>query len=129
MAHISPYQQRMALSRYNDPLMCRLFPSSFGEIALKWFNQLGRRTINSWIQMTEAFVAHFITNSRRTREMNVLLTMKLEDNETIKDYSTRFWETYNDIVGCGKEMAVRTFKLGFPPSTSLRQSLTKRPLP
>ena len=34
--------------------------------------------------MAEAFVAHFITNSRRTREINVLLTMKLEDNETVK---------------------------------------------
>jgi hypothetical protein len=77
--------------------------------------------------MAEAFVAHFITNSRKTREMDALLTMKLQDNETIKDYSTRFWETYNDIDGCGEEVAVRTFKLGLPPSTGLRQSLTKRP--
>ncbi len=40
--------------------------------------------------MAEAFVAHFITNNRRIREMDALLTMKLEDNEPIKDYSTRF---------------------------------------
>ena len=53
--------------------------------------------------MAETFVAHFITNSRKTREMDALLTMKLEDKETIKDYSTRFWETYNDIDGCGEE--------------------------
>ena len=44
-----------------------------------------------------------------------------------KDYSTRFWETYNDIDGCGEEMAVRIFKLGLPPGTGLRQSLTKHP--
>jgi hypothetical protein len=119
----------MALCRYNDPLMCQLFPSSLGEVELRWFNQLGKRTIKSWIQMAEAFVARFITNSRRTREMDALLTMKLEDNETIKDYSTRFWETYNYIDGCGEEVAVRTFKLGLPPGTGLRQSLTKRPAP
>ena len=77
--------------------------------------------------MAEAFVARFITNSRRTKEMDALLIMKLEDNETIKDYSTRFWETYNDIDGCGEEVAVRPFKLGLPPGTGLRQSLTKRP--
>ena len=70
--------------------------------------------------MAEAVVARFITNSRRTREMDALLTMKLEDNETIKDYSTGFWETYNDIDGCGEEVAVRTFKLGLPPGTGLR---------
>ena len=35
VAHISHYQQRMALCRHNDPLMCRLFPSNLGEIALR----------------------------------------------------------------------------------------------
>jgi hypothetical protein len=61
--------------------------------------------------------------------MDALLTMKLEDNETIKDYSTRFWETYNDIDGCGEEVAVRTFKLGLPLGIGLCQSLIKRPAP
>uniref|UniRef100_A0A2N9GCP2 Integrase catalytic domain-containing protein n=1 Tax=Fagus sylvatica TaxID=28930 RepID=A0A2N9GCP2_FAGSY len=37
--------------------------------------------------------------------------------------------TYNDIDGCDEEVAVRTFKLGLPPDTGLRQSLTKRPAP
>uniref|UniRef100_A0A2N9H0K6 Retrotransposon gag domain-containing protein n=1 Tax=Fagus sylvatica TaxID=28930 RepID=A0A2N9H0K6_FAGSY len=129
VAHIGHYQQSMALSLFNNPIMCRLFPSSLGEVALRWFNQLGRRTINSWIQMAEAFVARFITNSRKTREMDALLTMKLEDNETIKEYLTKFWETYNDIDGCNKEVVVRTFKLGLPSGTGLRQSLTKRPTP
>uniref|UniRef100_A0A2N9F9V4 Reverse transcriptase domain-containing protein n=1 Tax=Fagus sylvatica TaxID=28930 RepID=A0A2N9F9V4_FAGSY len=100
VAHIGRYQQSMALSRYNDPLMCRIFPSSLGEVALR-----------CW----------------KTREMDALLTMKLQDNETIKEYSTQFWETYNDIDGCDEEVAVRTFKLGLPPGTGLRQSLTKRP--
>ena len=34
VAHIGHYQQRMALCRYNDPLMCKLFPSSSGEVML-----------------------------------------------------------------------------------------------
>ena len=59
--------------------------------------------------------------------MDTLMMMKLGDNESIKDYSTRFWETYNNIDGCGEDMAIRTFKLGLPPSTGLHQSLTKRP--
>jgi hypothetical protein len=48
IAHIGHYQQRMALWRYNDPLMCRMFPSSLGEVALQWFNQLERGTVGSW---------------------------------------------------------------------------------
>jgi hypothetical protein len=53
VAHIGHYHQRMALWRYNDPLMCRMFPSSMGEVALRWFNQLERGTIGSWSQMAE----------------------------------------------------------------------------
>jgi hypothetical protein len=79
--------------------------------------------------MAEAFVARFISNSQKTKEMDALLTMKLQSNETIKEYSTRFWETYNDIDRCDEEVAVRTFKLGLPPDTGLHQSLTKRPTP
>jgi hypothetical protein len=77
--------------------------------------------------MAEAFVARFITNSRKRKEMSTLLTMKLEDNETLKDYSIRFWETYNDIEACGEEVAITTFKMGLPTSSGLRQSLIKHP--
>jgi hypothetical protein len=127
VTHIGHYQQSMALSRNNDPLMCRLFPSSLGEVAMRWFNQLGVRTIYSWDQLAEAFVARFITNSRKRKEMGALLTMKLETNETLKDYSTRFWETYNDIESCGEEVAITTFKMGLPADSGLRQSLVKHP--
>uniref|UniRef100_A0A2N9GBG3 RNA-directed DNA polymerase n=1 Tax=Fagus sylvatica TaxID=28930 RepID=A0A2N9GBG3_FAGSY len=127
VTHIGHYHQSMALSRNNDPLMCRLFPSSLGEVAMRWFNQLGVRTIYSWDQLAEAFVARFITNSRKRKEMGSLLTMKLEANETLKDYSTRFWETYNDIESCGEEVAITTFKMGLPAESGLRQSLVKHP--
>ena len=77
--------------------------------------------------MPEAFVRRFITNSRRPKGVDTLMMTKLGDNESIKDYSARFWETYNDIDSCGEDMAPQTFKLGLPPSTNLRQSLMKRP--
>ena len=77
--------------------------------------------------MAEAFVGRFITNSRRPKGMDALITMKLGDNESIKNYAARFSETYNDIEGCGEDVAVPTFKLGLPIDSGLRQSLTKRP--
>uniref|UniRef100_A0A2N9EGY8 Retrotransposon gag domain-containing protein n=1 Tax=Fagus sylvatica TaxID=28930 RepID=A0A2N9EGY8_FAGSY len=126
VAHIGHYQQTMTVSRLNEPLMCLLFPSSLGEVAMRWFNQLGRRTIDSWDQMAQAFVARFITNSRKAREMDALLTMKLQDNETIKNYSIRYWETYNDIDGRSEEVAIKAFKLGLPVDSGLRHSLVKR---
>jgi hypothetical protein len=127
VAHIDHYHHRMALWRYKDPLMCRIFPSSLGEVALRWFNQLERGSIGSWSQMAEVFVGRFITNSRRSRGLDTLMVIRLGSNESLKDYSARFWETYNDIDGCAEDTALQAFKLGLPPSTGLRQSLTKRP--
>ena len=130
MAHIGHYQQSMALSSYNDPLMCQLFPSSLGEVALKWFNQLGRRTINSWNQMAEAFVARFITNSQKTREMDALLTIKLQDNETIKDYFTRFWRHTMTSMGVVKKWQSELSNWVCPPTracASLLRSVPPRP--
>uniref|UniRef100_A0A2N9GUT9 Uncharacterized protein n=1 Tax=Fagus sylvatica TaxID=28930 RepID=A0A2N9GUT9_FAGSY len=127
VVHIDHYHHRMALWRYRDPLMCRIFPSSLGEVALRWFNQLERGSIGSWSQMAEVFVGRFITNSRRSRGLDTLMVIRLGTNESLKDYSARFWETYNDIDACAEDTALQAFKLGLPPSTGLRQSLTKRP--
>jgi hypothetical protein len=127
VAHIDHYHHRMALWRYKDLLMCRIFPSSLGEVALRWFNQLEKGSIGSWSQMVEVFVGRFITNSRRSRGLDTLMVIRLGTNESLKDYLARFWETYNDIDGCAEDTALQAFKLGLPPSTGLHQSLTKRP--
>uniref|UniRef100_A0A2N9HGN5 Uncharacterized protein n=1 Tax=Fagus sylvatica TaxID=28930 RepID=A0A2N9HGN5_FAGSY len=39
----------------------------------------------------------------------------------------RYSETYNEVDGCGEDVAVSTFKLGLPVDSGLRQSLSKRP--
>ena len=77
--------------------------------------------------MAEVFVGRFITNSRRHKGLDTLMMIKLGDNESIKDYPARFWETYNNIDSCAEDTAVQSFKLGLPPDSGLRQSLTKRP--
>ena len=59
-------------------------------------------------------------NSRRPKGVDSLMMMKVGDNESIKDYSARFLETYNDIDGCGEDMVLPTFKLGLPPSIGMR---------
>ena len=53
------------------------------------------------------------------------LTMKL--GESLKSYSVRYWETYNEIDLCGEDLAVRQFKFGLSTGCKIRQSLTKKP--
>ncbi|XP_075663429.1 uncharacterized protein LOC142633027 [Castanea sativa] len=46
--------------------------------------------------------------------------------ETLKTYSDRYWETYNEIDGDVESVAVRTFKVGLPTEHGLRKSLTMK---
>ena len=57
IGHISHFRQSMALHLKNDALMCHMFPSSLGPIALRWFNRLEHVSIHSWDEMAEAFLS------------------------------------------------------------------------
>ena len=43
--HVQHYLHSMALWIGNEPLMCKVFPSSLGDLALKWFSRLKPRSI------------------------------------------------------------------------------------
>jgi hypothetical protein len=117
----------MALYNGNDVLMYRVFPSSLGKVGLRWFNRLEHGSIRSWKEMSKAFTTKFITNTRKPKEIDTLLALTMKAEETLKSYSTRHWEVYNDIDVCDEDLAVKTFKFGLHQGSRLRQSLTKRP--
>jgi hypothetical protein len=125
VGHISHFKQSMAFHLSNDALMCRMFPSSLGPMSLKWFNHLEHFSIHSWDEMAEALASQFITNSRKSKEFDSLLSMIMKDSESLKSYSSRYWEVYNEMDGCMEEIAVKTFKLGLDSDSEL--SLTRRP--
>ena len=45
--HVSHFNQRMAVHSKNKALMCKVFPSSLGLMAMRWFDGLGAGSINS----------------------------------------------------------------------------------
>ena len=55
VGHLSRYRQAMALHNSNDSLMCRVFPSSLGEVGLRWFDRLEHGFIHSWKEMSQVF--------------------------------------------------------------------------
>ena len=66
--------------------MCKVFPSSFGPIAMRWFDALEERSIGSFEELTKAFGARFITCSRVPKPMDSLLSMAMREGETLKTY-------------------------------------------
>ena len=112
IGHISHFRQSMALHLGNDTFTCRMFPSSLGPMSLRWFNRLQHSSIHSWDELGEVFVSRFITNRRKPKEFDSLLSIRMKDSESLKSYSLRYWEVYNEVDGYTEEIVIKTFKLG-----------------
>ena len=107
--------------------MCKVFPSSLGPVAIRWFNDLKTNSIDSYRQLTQAFGSPFVTNSRALRPLSALLSLSMHDGETLKAYSDRYWETYNEMDDNFDDVAINTFKNSLLAKHGLRKSLTSKP--
>ena len=124
--HVSHFNQRIVVHSKNEILMCKVFPSSFGPMAIRWFDGLKEGSINSFKELTRAFWARFVTCSRVPWLLDSLLSMTMRERETLKMYSIRYLEMFNKIDRNFNDVAIRTFKVGLPVEYDLRKSLTRK---
>ena len=126
MEHVSHFNQKMAVNASNEALMCKVFPFSLRPVAMRWFDEFEEGSIGSFRELTRVFGARFITCSRVPRPVDSFLSMAMWKGETLKTYSNRYWEMYNEVDEDFEDMAVRTFKVGLPTEHDLRKSLTMK---
>ena len=107
--------------------MCKVFPSSLGPAAMRWFNGLKADSVDSYRQLTQAFGSHFVTKSRALQPLSALLSLSMRDGETLKTYSGRYWEMYNEMDGKFNDVTINTFKGSLLAKHGLRKSLTGKP--
>ena len=107
--------------------MCKVFPSSLGPMAMRWFNGVKTNSVDSYRQLTQAFSSRFITNSRAPRPLSALMSLSMYDGGTLKAYSDRYWEMYNEMNGNFDNVFINTFKNSLPVEHGLRKSLTVKP--
>ena len=106
--------------------MCKVFPSSLSLMAIRWFDGLREKSINSYEELTRAFGARFVMCSRVSRTLDFLLMLSMREGETLKTYSDRYLELYNELDRDFEDVAVCTFKSGVPTESDLWKSLTMK---
>ena len=126
--HVNQFNQKMAVHFRVEALMCKVFPSSLGPVAMRWFDGLGTDSISSFRELTQAFCSRFISCSRVSQPLDSLLSMSMKEREFMKAYSNRYWEMFNEIDDDFNDVAIRTFKVGFPSEHGLRKSLIGKPV-
>ena len=80
-------------------------------------------SIDSFKELTQAFRSHFITCSRVPQPLASLLSLSIREGETLKTYSDKYWEMFNEIGGDFNDVAINTFKLSLLAEHGLRKSL------
>ena len=121
--HVCHYNQSMAIYSKNEALMCKIFPSSLGPIATRWFDGLQKGAIRGFDKLIRMFGARFVTCSKTSKPFASLLSLAMKEGETLEAYSDRYWELYNEIGGDNGGIAANTFKVGLPIDSNLRASL------
>ena len=117
MEHMSHFNQRMVVHFENQALMCKVFPSSLRPMVMRWFDALEEGSIRSFEELTRAFGARFVTCRRVPKPLDSLLSMATREGETLKAYSDRYWETFNEIDGDFEDVAISNFlRWGFQQS-------------
>ena len=91
---------------------------------MRWFDGLRANSIDSFKELTRAFGSRFFTCSRVPWPLDSLLSLSIREGESLKTYSDKYWEMYNEIDGDFDDVAISTFKVGLPVKYGLRKSLT-----
>ena len=112
--HVSHYIHMMSLHTHNNALMCKVFPSSLGPTALRWFNGLRKGSICSFAELIQEFGARFVTCSRVPQPVDALLSIKMGVGETLCSYASRYWELYNEIGRVTKKFQQALLEWGYP---------------
>ena len=126
--HVSHYNQSMTIYSKNEALMCKIFPSSLGPIAMRWFDGLENGAIRGYNELIRSFKTRFVMYSKTPKPFTSLLSLAMKEGETLRAYSDRYWELYNEIGGENRRIAASTFKVDLPIDFDLRASLALKPV-
>ena len=63
--------------------MCKAFPTNLGTLGSIWFNKLLPRSIRSFRDIERAFMARFVTSSRKRKEVDALINLKNRPEESL----------------------------------------------
>jgi len=80
----------MAVHSKDELLMCKVFLSNLGPVAMRWFDGLRPNLVGFFKQLTQAFGSRFIMSSKVPRPLDSLLSLSMREGKTLKAYSNKY---------------------------------------
>jgi Retrotransposon gag protein len=123
ISHLSHFQHLMGLYDDNDALFCKVFPSSLGEMGIRWFDKLTPGSINSFDQLATKFVERFVASTRQAKDVGALFALRMGPNETTRQYTKRYWDLFNELEDVPDATAIASFRGGLDKEGDLYKTL------
>ena len=116
----------LGLQQPSDEILCRSFPTTLKGAAREWFTKLPTSSIDSFEQLSNAFLSHFTGGQRPKRPADHLPTIRQGEKETLRSYVKRFTQETLEVDEVDDKVQLTTFKVGLR-SRDLVALLAKNP--
>ena len=117
------YSTAVNIANGNKRVAVRYVPLMLQGSARTWLNSLKPRSINSWVDFTEAFVRNFTSTYKRPPKPRQLSLCVQGPDESTRDYLTRWGELRNSCEGVHEVQAIEYFTAGCREGTLLKHKL------
>ena len=126
--HHNTYKNQMKLHGYQDLVRYRAFTITLKGLTLAWFNRLSPSSISSFINLSIAFISHFIGARSYRKPSYHLLTIKQSPQENLRSYVQRFNAESLKVDILDEKFAITAFIAGLGVrSKDLMFSILKNP--
>ncbi|CAL9024334.1 unnamed protein product [Prunus brigantina] len=112
VTHIHTFQLAMGFKGLTDEGECLLFPSTLARAALNSFYRLEPGTVDSFDQLKQIFLNHFMIQTDRLYSADDLYTIRQGDSEPFREYAARFSHEYSRCPEIDDRAAFGAFKSG-----------------
>ena len=88
--HLESFKILMHLQGVMDEIMCRAFPTMLKGPTRVWFSRLAPNSISIFMELSAQFASHFIGGHKYKKSTACLMSIKQQEEETLRSYITRF---------------------------------------
>ncbi|XP_030924729.1 uncharacterized protein LOC115951715 [Quercus lobata] len=110
--HLESFKTLMYLQRVPDEILCIAFPTTLKGPTRIWFSRLTPNSISTFKELSAQFASHFIKGHRYKKSTACLISIKQQEDETLRSYIARFNKEALSIDEADDKILVAAFTNG-----------------
>jgi hypothetical protein len=124
--HLMVVGTQTAIIGTTDHLKCKLLSGTLKEAALRWYMNLPKHSIESWVDLQRKFIQQFSGSKHIKVTTTSLFATRQNHAKTLREYLARFSEATIKVSNPNQEMFVSTFHNGLKAG-HFNESLAQKP--